>query len=633
MPCRSWACGWRPDERATPAPVRRGLNTVSGSEDAASADGAGGVVVPADGVVTLADGADDVAALRRRAGELSALFASARELAAVRDADAVLQRLVERAQEMLAADVAYLTEFDGEDGRLRVRATRGAVTAALRELVVPPGRGLVSAIAESRLPHAVRRYDAVAADRHTSGIDAAVRAEGIVSMLGVPLLSDTRVLGVLFVAARRERTFAPDETALLAALADHASAVLQTAAALATAEREAARARAAVAELTAHVAARDRANRVHRELVEAVLAGGGLGPVARTLSTGLGAPVALVAADGTVRAADGAVPADTSSPEVAAAIERSRRSGRAVPAGAAAVAHAVVAGARVFGAIVVAVPFDALDEVDLRTVERAGQVAALLALSDEAVAEADHRRRADLLVDLVTASPARRTDTAAALRRAGVDVALLRAVTVVDLGAEHPDAARIVARELGPDALVGDVDGLVLALHPLPVDTALWERIRSAFAAPVLVVTAPVPADDPARGADEVRAAAHLARALDLGDALVNADDLAPYALTLAPDRRALATFLDGALGVVRRHDAERGSDLVATLRAFVRHGASPTRTARALTFHPNTILQRLEKLDRLLGDGWRDDERYFRLSTAVRLDELRERLAERSGG
>ena len=89
----------------------------------------------------------EVEGLRRRAGELAALYASARELAAMRDADAVLERLVERAQELLAADVAYLSEFDGVDGALRVRATRGAVTGALRDLEGPPGRGLVSAIA------------------------------------------------------------------------------------------------------------------------------------------------------------------------------------------------------------------------------------------------------------------------------------------------------------------------------------------------------------------------------------------------------------------------------------------------------------------------------------------------------
>lgn len=564
----------------------------------------------------------DVAALRRRTGELAALYASARELAAMRDADAVLERLVDRAHELLAADVAYLSEFDETDATLRVRATRGAVTAALRGLVVPPGRGLVGAIAESRMPHAVRRYDAVDPDRHTTGIDAAVAGEGIVSMLGVPLLSEDRVLGVLFVAERRERVFGPDDTALLAALADHASVVLQTAAALADARRQAERARAAADELTAHVAARDRANRVHRELVDAVLAGGGLAPVATALSVALQAPVAILDAPGTVRAVHG----DASD----AFLDAARR-GDGADAGVSVVSP-IVAGGRGLGAIVVGSSARELDDVDRRTIERAGQVAALLALSEEAVAEADHRQRSDLLVDLVTASAQRRADVAAALRRSGIDERALGAVTALAVtGERRAAAARALAHHLGPAALVGELDGLVVAAHVAPVDATSFRRLRDALELDVLAVTAVAAPGRIAAAARDVRAAVALARALGLRDALVGADELLPYSAAIGADRRALEAFLDSALGAVRRHDAARGSDLLATLRAFVRHGASPTRTARALTFHTNTILQRLEKLDALLGAGWRDDERFFRLSIAVRLDDLRERL-ERDG-
>jgi DNA-binding PucR family transcriptional regulator len=95
----------------------------------------------------------------------------------------------------------------------------------------------------------------------------------------------------------------------------------------------------------------------------------------------------------------------------------------------------------------------------------------------------------------------------------------------------------------------------------------------------------------------------------------------------LDADERALASFLDATIGAVRRYDEARGTDLLGTLRAFVRNNASPTRTARALNFHTNTILQRLERLDAVLGEGWRDDERLFRIGLAARLDELHETL------
>ena len=57
-------------------------------------------------------------------------------------------------------------------------------------------------------------------------MDAAVRDEGVVSLLGVPLLANSTVLGVLFVGTSSRHEYAPDEIAVLSALADHAAIAL-----------------------------------------------------------------------------------------------------------------------------------------------------------------------------------------------------------------------------------------------------------------------------------------------------------------------------------------------------------------------------------------------------------------------
>lgn len=54
------------------------------------------------------------------------------------------------------------------------------------------------------------------------------------------------------------------------------------------------------------------------------------------------------------------------------------------------------------------------------------------------------------------------------------------------------------------------------------------------------------------------------------------------YAATLDADAQALNIF-------VRDYVAERGADLLGTLRAFTRNNADPTSTAPALKFHMNT--------------------------------------------
>jgi GAF domain-containing protein len=583
----------------------------------------------------------EVEGLRRREQELSALFSSARELAAVRDTDAVLTRLVERAHEMLGSDVTYLSEYDPDTGRLHVRATYGAVTTALRELVVPPGRGLVSVVVETGAPQAVSRYSDYAAERHEPVVDDAVAEEGIVSMLGVPLRTETAVLGVLFVSMRQERTFGPEQIALLSALADHASIVLQTADRMRSLRRSEEEARATLERLSEHLAERDRSNTVHQQLVSAVLTGGGFSRIAETLADTLDRAVRIVDERGDERAASGDAAAlrAADAAELDAAVDASRSSGHAAvvpgPAGTRVVA-ALAAGTRSFGAVHIdAGSFD-LGAVDLRTVERAAQVGALLALAEEAVVEAQQRQQVDLLADIVASSPDRRVDVTARLRRLGLDLEALSRLVLVAVAGEHrPEALRVLTRRVGAAGLVGELDGVLVVLaDPSRIDLDAAASLTAVAAAlpgsPVLAVDAPSSTAGPGERYELARRALRILRALGIEEGSVKADALLPYAAVLDADQRTLTSFFETAIGPVRRYDAERGTELLSTLRAFVRSGASPTRTARALTFHPNTILQRLDRLDAVLGAGWREDERFFRISMAVRLDELREQLAAR---
>ena len=115
-----------------------------------------------------------------------------------------------------------------------------------------------------------------------------------------------------------------------------------------------------------------------------------------------------------------------------------------------------------------------------------------------------------------------------------------------------------------------------------------------------------------------------LLEALGIDDRVVTTESFQPYMVMFGSDPEAIHPFIDQVIGPVIAYDGKHGTDLVATLRAFVRNESSPTKTARALNFHTNTILQRLDRLKMILGDGWRDDESLFRISTAVRLDALR---------
>lgn len=580
---------------------------------------------------------DELTRLRRREHELAALFSSARELAEVHDVDALLSRLVGRAHEMMGTDVTYLSEFDAVSRDLHVRKTVGSVTPQFQNLRVPAGMGLASRVADTRSAQWVSRYSDYLGGAHEDNIDDAVFAEGIISILGVPMLSEGRVLGVLFAATRREHDFTPEEIAVLSALADHASVVLQTANTLTQLQKSEDEARRALGTLTAHVEVRDRSNVVHQELVHAVLLGGGFAQVADTLSNALGRIVTIVDSSSRPVASSVGLGVDSVAinfpPAVEKAISTSRSTGHCchVDDDSIEIVSAVTAGELFFGAVLLSTGEMHLGSVDERTIERAAQVAALLALQQDAVASADRRVRGELIADLLDAIPERRRDLDRRARSHRVVLNDLNTVLVVVVEPEHRSTAeRITASYFAGRGLVGEHAGVLAVVvqsgNLLPTASDLRAHLISVLSGPVLVIATP-PVEDIegfSRSFDIGHRTARLLDALGVIDDAVTTQAYAPYMVMFGSDPEALHGFIDETIGSVIEYDASHRTDLVLTLRAFVRNEASPTKTARALNYHTNTILQRLDRLKSILGDDWRQDEPLFRISTAVRLDELR---------
>ena len=327
----------------------------------------------------------DLEGRRRREAELSALFETAHDLAGLRDLDAVLQAIVQRARSLLGTDVAYLSLNDPARGDTYMRVTEGSVAARFQQLRLGMGEGLGGLVAQTARPYVTDDYFKDDRFQHTLTIDSGVRDEGLVAILGVPLMLGHHVIGVLFAADRRARVFEREQIALLGSFAALAAAAIDTAnlltetrSALADLERanEIIQDRSAVIE---------RASDVHDRLAELVLRGGGVHDVAAAVSEVL---------DGTVEFAEAtATPAD--------ALEISRVEGHAVRHDDDWIA-AVAAGGELLGALVLR-GHPGLDPVDQRTLERAAMVTSLLLLARRSAAEAEQRVRGELLDDLLDA--------------------------------------------------------------------------------------------------------------------------------------------------------------------------------------------------------------------------------------
>ncbi|WP_086720291.1 GAF domain-containing protein, partial [Streptomyces angustmyceticus] len=328
----------------------------------------------------------ELAGRRRREAELSALHATAHDLAGLRDPDAVLRAIVRRARSLLGTEVAYLTLHDPAAGDTFMRVTDGSVSARFQQLRLGMGEGLGGLVAQTARPYVTDSYFHDERFRHTRSIDSGVHDEGLVAILGVPLMLGSGVIGVLFAADRRERVFEHGEIALLAAHAAHAAVAIDTARLLAETRKTLTELEAANEIIRDRSAAVERASDIHDRLTELVLRGGGVLDVADALAEVLHGDVEFTEPGGAP----------------AAVLDRSRADGHAVREGDEWVA-AVGAGGEVLGALVLR-GHPALDPVDQRTLERAAMVTSLLLLARRTAGEAEQRVRGELLDDLLNAA-------------------------------------------------------------------------------------------------------------------------------------------------------------------------------------------------------------------------------------
>jgi serine phosphatase RsbU (regulator of sigma subunit)/anti-sigma regulatory factor (Ser/Thr protein kinase) len=144
--------------------------------------------------------------------------------------DELLDQLLERIREVLQTDTAAILLLDEHSAELVATAAKGIEEEVIQGTRIPLGKGFAGRIAATTEPLIIEHVD------HTNVLNPILYQKGIHSLLGAPLVSGGRVLGVVHVGTLRHRNFTRDEAGLLQLVAD----------------------RAALA-ISAHLSARDRA--------------------------------------------------------------------------------------------------------------------------------------------------------------------------------------------------------------------------------------------------------------------------------------------------------------------------------------------------------------------------------------
>jgi len=136
----------------------------------------------------------------------------------------LLGTLLRRASAILRSDTAAILLLDETGRQLRARAAKGIEEEVEQGVTNPLGKGFAGRIAAERRPIVVDDVD------HADILNPILREKGIRSLLGVPLIVEGRVLGVLHVGSLTPRRFTPAESDLLQAAADRAALAIDNAA-------------------------------------------------------------------------------------------------------------------------------------------------------------------------------------------------------------------------------------------------------------------------------------------------------------------------------------------------------------------------------------------------------------------
>jgi sigma-B regulation protein RsbU (phosphoserine phosphatase) len=133
-----------------------------------------------------------------------------------------LPALLDRARDILHADTAAVLLLDSPVGQLVAAAAVGLEEEVRQGVRIPVGRGFAGRVAATGRPVILDHVD------HTTVLNPILMEKGIHSMLGVPLIADGKVIGVLHVGSLRPRTFTSDDASLLQLAADRAALAVQS---------------------------------------------------------------------------------------------------------------------------------------------------------------------------------------------------------------------------------------------------------------------------------------------------------------------------------------------------------------------------------------------------------------------
>lgn len=561
---------------------------------------------------------------QQREHGLLAIIESAQDLSSHLDLMGLLRAIVSRARNLLGSHVAWISVYNPEADQLQVQLTDGAIFDETDKMATRKHLGVAGVIFSTGLPFSTPDYLTDDRFRHDPKLDMIFRNEDIAGLVGVPLLSENEVIGLLFVADRYQRSHTALEVSILCTLATHAAVAMKTAKAFDLTNRALKNGDLARAELERHARNVQGAAEAHERLTSLLAQGASLSTLCHTVAHLLDGNILVVdetlqvISRGSNEGGDGPGtveydPHGDRSSAIGKALQDSRRAGRSVVAYHDGVelcrVVSVIGGDDVVAGVLI-FRRDDLNEISIRTFERSASLIGIVLLSQERMEIHKSRDVAALLRGLLLP---RQHEWASTLERAdefNLDVSQSLSLLLFD--AENLKATYIAKRLRAIASLSGvvldELDGAVALVCKTPLaqdvvktctrllagefDSTYWgvlsRPVAGAEGLPALYTT--------------LRRALFVARRLGM-KGILNQNDLALYSMLFEThDEASLNAFLESSIGTLLSHDQRRGSDLAFTLLCYFDSNRNARLVAKRMNIHVNTVRQRLASIEGIAG-------------------------------
>jgi GAF domain-containing protein len=544
----------------------------------------------------------------------------ARDISTLRDPELLLSSIVRRARLLLGTDIAYLSLNDSERAETFIRTTDGVRTEAYAAIRMPLGTGVLGLAAGGVIAE-TPDYLPDEGKTHLPDIDHVVVEEGVRAILGAPLRIAGKVVGALMSANRTPGAFTPAQREHLERIASLAAAAVELVDAKENERTAQLVAKQATDDLSEALAAERVRSELEVRLASELAEHRGLDELLAVAGSLTATQLRVVDATGRELAHSSQIDDD----EAAAGIDLGHGQHEE---------QAPLIGDAGPGFIIVtrAAPPDVPDVV-AATVARYASIALLY---DRTIDDVRHFHENELVSALVSPlDPERPTLSSTMVQRA---LGAERETSIAVLVPSDPDDAsrrRLLGRvrqlTRSGHTIVAGYLGRVVIVARSPED-ALRTRVTALIQdLPCFggIASSPELAKVPGAYA-EAAAIASAMRAMGVPGAIAGAAEAGVAGLLLRDGDPATAhRFLTAHLGALL--DQPRGEILLGTALAYLDAHGSINDTAELLRIHPNTVRQRIERIDTELNPTWRRGPHRLDTHVALRLWRLSNAAAGRT--